>query len=781
MGTKLIVSYSHADAAFWDEFRKALEPYQANLEIDIWSDLRIPASQDWHKEIEQAIAAARVGVCLVSKDFLASPFIRGQEMPPLLVAAEMGRIALTALFLGPCAVDDDDAAFAIPGLPGGEARIKLTKYQGLNRPDEHVIDAPPATRDAILTSAARKLIEVIKSQDQGRWRSAPGDRPELTVRLKFVNDRLVCRYRSNWQDLRVEVHSPFERPIRDWQSEGMAALEEANFGDSLFAALFGPDEAKAQEIIQQAMRGFSKAPASPIRHPLRVRIQTEDDRLASLPWTRTSWRGRALSEDGWTFELTTAAAAENPHSSENVEFFTPCTVLAVIPDADSRERHVGEIRELLTRASPTFKDALHVAADLDEARESIRRALPRVIYYFGSAFHRDGKLRLELPESPGAEPDTPLDAFRATWERRAPAAVFLNVVTRARTDLGGAPAALLGEVPLVVTQSWWGEAIPARQAALAWMHEVLESPEAVDPVAAAHSADRGLKTAAVWTRYARWTTRREAIESRTGLAELMLDRRLHRSEVDRAVHELIEEDGRRMCGILAFGTKDNLVERLSAQSLEYLRSSRRETAEILRIQLTLPSGPANPTASDFEFHLRRDLNISPVESLASALARRKPRVSGRRRPVILLDWECSNRDHQATMSAWVDFCEGRLARICPDDLRIVAFLVFEVLPDIQGSVAEWAEGLRAERAFSSPSFRFEVLPLLDRVAPADLGDFMTRKQFCSCPPDLVRPLAELIVRKTSGRFDETVKHLEQGERTSWLGLKAELEAGGRPS
>lgn len=120
----LFVSYSHSDDkehqwvqrlnTFWDGLKE-------RLPVDVWADTRIGTGEKWRTEIETAISQAAVAVLLVGPGFLASRFIKENELPELLRAKEAGTVRLYPLVVAFCpwkhSVLESYQAFNDPNSP----------------------------------------------------------------------------------------------------------------------------------------------------------------------------------------------------------------------------------------------------------------------------------------------------------------------------------------------------------------------------------------------------------------------------------------------------------------------------------------------------------------------------------------------------------------------------------------------------------------------------------------------------------------------------------------
>lgn len=144
--TRVFVSYSHADAGYLARLKVHLRPFERLELVDVWSDSRIQAGQDWHAEIEEAIACAGVAILLVSADFLASDFVADNELPRLLAMSQHEGMRIIPVILKPCAYLD------IP---------ELEKFQAINDPKHPLIELQEADRERLWLKVAKAAKDAI--------------------------------------------------------------------------------------------------------------------------------------------------------------------------------------------------------------------------------------------------------------------------------------------------------------------------------------------------------------------------------------------------------------------------------------------------------------------------------------------------------------------------------------------------------------------------------------------------------------------------------------------
>jgi len=81
---RFFVSYSHADDQYADPFMGSLQamlkPSKA-YDFEMWRDTNILPGEDWRKQIEKSLLKCRLGLLLVSPEFLGSKFIIEEELP----------------------------------------------------------------------------------------------------------------------------------------------------------------------------------------------------------------------------------------------------------------------------------------------------------------------------------------------------------------------------------------------------------------------------------------------------------------------------------------------------------------------------------------------------------------------------------------------------------------------------------------------------------------------------------------------------------------------------
>ena len=147
----IFVSYSHKDKAWLQDLLTMLAPVVRSGAVQVWSDGEIEPSDPWRAEIDAAMAAARVAVLLVSKHFLASPFISNVELPYFVEEHKKGRVKILW-------------ALVSRSL---HSRTPLKDIQALHDTARPLAELPAAERDQALEAICEAILKAVEETPAG--------------------------------------------------------------------------------------------------------------------------------------------------------------------------------------------------------------------------------------------------------------------------------------------------------------------------------------------------------------------------------------------------------------------------------------------------------------------------------------------------------------------------------------------------------------------------------------------------------------------------------------
>jgi len=99
---KIFISYSHKDEEWLRKIYNYLKPLKHN-NLKIWYDKeKIKTGDDWKNTILKNIDDAHMAICLVSKNFLKSDFIRENEIPAICKMKESNGLTIFPILIEEC-------------------------------------------------------------------------------------------------------------------------------------------------------------------------------------------------------------------------------------------------------------------------------------------------------------------------------------------------------------------------------------------------------------------------------------------------------------------------------------------------------------------------------------------------------------------------------------------------------------------------------------------------------------------------------------------------------
>ena len=790
--SSIFISYSHADTEQEAELLKFLQPLERKGLIQYWDDMKIKPGDDWKQEIDQALAATRTAVLLVTQDFLNSKFITEQELPYLLTKHQNKEVTLLPVFLDVSNV--------------GLAQSELAAIQGYGSPTQPLSKLKRQQRLEKFKELSERLNELANSavskvdfprnltgQITETFLTRPYSSPHpnhnddsqtyfLTVNLTHQGAKLLVDYRRPGED-------PFLRRERAWAEvesnirplltilrsgvanriAGLSANAADHWGGVLFKLLFKDED--LETIFRTVFFQFPPdAIPSPTRAPLRLRITSDEPELAALPWRIIAWNGQLLRERRWVI-----VNGQNPNPVNDVSTLAPCEVLLI-----GEAAHGQMIRESLLSLWPNAADSIRLASSQAQVHNAILGQRPHLVYA-----HAPVSRGLRL-----ADDVLPLPQL-AEWlngQRPSPAVVLLNL-----DGCGLDPRALFdASIPLLL---WREVTYPLQNATAlplawfsAWMGEGRDPLEALQQICAVgDSADAvEAQMLAVRADYRHWRTDPPKHGPRNPATLHRLDRDKQKGMFVKRLGELIASDRMRVLALTLYGCVGNRMGNLHEQLGEYAKGELNLRAAIAQIRLFFPESRAN-LRIDLEHELKQQLKRDEAsgESVKHLLQRVSPRYDADRRSVLWLHWGVfGGQDNEPALKSpeladWLNFTCEFLTQHCPDNIRIVSSVSLETAVENHSKLKGFLTQKYSE--LSAPGFWLQILDPVDNVPENDLLDYL-KDHADGCPPYLCVELAKLLTSETGGEFESLLKLIEPTEKKgSWHALLDGLRRKHKPT
>ncbi|MBV9226697.1 MAG: toll/interleukin-1 receptor domain-containing protein [Acidobacteriaceae bacterium] len=102
----------------------------------------------WRDEIQRALASAKVGILLISADFLASDFIANNELPPLLEAAEKEGATILSVILSPCRFNETKS---------------LSRFQAVNTPSRPLTGMMKDAQEEVFYKVSKAVEDALQN------------------------------------------------------------------------------------------------------------------------------------------------------------------------------------------------------------------------------------------------------------------------------------------------------------------------------------------------------------------------------------------------------------------------------------------------------------------------------------------------------------------------------------------------------------------------------------------------------------------------------------------
>ena len=144
---KIFISYSHKDIKWLKEVKQHLKALSfIEDDFEVWDDTELRAGNIWREEIKEALDRSGIAILLISTNFLASDFIRNNELPTILENAKEKGTKLLSLNVKSSLY---------------EFERELPDFQAINSPDRPLYKLSEPEQDEELIKLSKEVRRII--------------------------------------------------------------------------------------------------------------------------------------------------------------------------------------------------------------------------------------------------------------------------------------------------------------------------------------------------------------------------------------------------------------------------------------------------------------------------------------------------------------------------------------------------------------------------------------------------------------------------------------------
>ncbi|MDJ0667894.1 MAG: hypothetical protein QNJ61_11465 [Desulfobacterales bacterium] len=553
-----------------------------------------------------------------------------------------------------------------------------------------------------------------------------------------------------------------------WLHDFFDERGQMDVGVYLYRQLFG--DTSAEEISRNC-------------DAMDLRIVTQDEDMARLPWLLLADRGVFLSTAGWSISLADQIA------QQSFELPPSPKILVIAPqpagwEATEGQEHIAELKALLENADQSYLDDSRFknVSTWPALLTHLKSFQPDILYYYGHGKGDRHTTRLVFEDDVGRPDEKPLADIQAALQStpgQPPLLAYINCCQGDAGGLLGAGRQLSALVPAVVTNRTAAFISAARPQGIAFWEAVLlrgEQPHKAVSTMRGRLGDLGLSTADTrWLapvlhgNYSEWRANPPTPPSRLDRDphwQLKLDRVSQFSKVYYQTSQMFRERKPRALAYLWYGTADQGMEifhhRLGVELAESLTD-----VIIYEVRPAWPEDLFSPEQS-FSDMLCQAFEVASLDHLPGRIRTYGGQVTGKRilvyirhQPALALEYHRFNHQHIQTYLKWWG---KKFVPQLPETAHALLGLSFEV-----GRPAKFHKWLTEKQRLHELVLQnsvFELLDELEKVTKRDLQAFIQTHNI-KLPDDIKDQVLEETLSKTDGSYVKLLDELKQLESRAW--------------